>query len=338
LKEVIKLPFGHGGGVKGNVHLVFDSRITECEALNARAWVFQEAVLARRLLIYSRTGVAWSCISDHIQSSRFEPHKMTFLVEQIAVAWGLFGHPDHREHLDPRNGLVHMNPLEAWYGLVEKYSSMDLTCFHDRLPALAGIAREFQSIINDRYIAGMWARDLAHQLTWSRKYHSADLCTTEYRAPSWSWAVVTGGVHFDHWRKRYEQPRGVKVLACHAEPLYEQAPFGQVKSGFLEVEAFLCSLKDLPPSWLKFAEMDRLPSETRMDVDSNPSNGDIPCMILGCGHERAEGFSLEPMGNGTYRRIGIFIIRIPWNWPESLQIRNMPKVASRATKQRLIIV
>jgi hypothetical protein len=164
LKEAIKLPFCHGGGVKGNVHLAFDPRIAKCEALNTRAWVFQEAVLARRLLIYSRTGVAWSCISDHIQSSRFEPHKMAFLVEQIAVARGMFGHPDHRGHLDPRYGIVHMNPLEAWHGLVENYSSLDLTFFNDKLPALAGIAGEFQSIINDRYVAGMWARDLAHQL------------------------------------------------------------------------------------------------------------------------------------------------------------------------------
>jgi hypothetical protein len=81
---------------EGKIHRRPDPNTAEYEALNTRAWVFQEVVLARRHLINSRKGVTWSCISDHIGSNCFEPHTLNVLVEQISTSRGAFGHPDLR--------------------------------------------------------------------------------------------------------------------------------------------------------------------------------------------------------------------------------------------------
>jgi hypothetical protein len=274
MEEAIKLPFGHEGGVEGMVHVGPDPNTAKYEALNTRAWVFQETILARRLLIYSQKGVTWSCISDHIQSNCFEPHTMNVLVEQIRASRGALGHPDLRgtygfiDRVPKKDGIESvLDLLHTWHHLVEEYTPLELTFSHDRLPALAGIAREFQSMINDRYVAGLWADDMDRQLAWSRNprgvfgfeavFHpSSAHRPTESQAPSWSWASVTCGVTFSKHYGPYDQPLGVQILACHVEPLYEQAPFGRVKSGSLELEAFLCPLKDLPNAWLETTFMD----------------------------------------------------------------------------------
>jgi hypothetical protein len=134
VEEAIKLPFGHEGGVEGMVHVGPDPNIAKYEALNTRAWVFQETILARRLLIYSQKGATWSCISDHIQSNCFEPHTMNVLVEQISASWGAFGHPDLRGtygFIDrvPKKDEIEsvLDLLHTWHHLVEEYTPLKLT-------------------------------------------------------------------------------------------------------------------------------------------------------------------------------------------------------------------
>jgi hypothetical protein len=355
-EESIKLPFGHEGGLKGRIHLGPNPSIAEYEALNTRAWVFQETVLARRLLIYSRKGVIWSCISDHIQSNCFEPRTMNVLVEQIRASRGVFGHPGLRgtygwtDLLPKKNGVdTPLDLLHLWHRLVEAYTPLELTLPHDRLPALAGIAGEFQSMINDQYVAGLWAKNIDRQLAWSIGStgvfnSSSTYCPADYRAPSWSWASVTGGVTFQkqHYGP-YDQPLGVQILECHAEPLYKVAPFGQVKSGSLELEAFLCPLKDLPNAWLKETSMDRFPYKA--PAKTNPQDREIPCMILGSENRGiVEGLFLEPVlvGPGVYRRIGIFrepegLSNYEWTnyeWTHR-SVEDLPK---GITKQRITLV
>ena len=140
-----------------------------------------------------------------------------------------------------------------------------------------------------------------------------------------------GGVKFKNYHGPKNENQRIRVISHHTEHFHEAAPFGRVKSGFLEVEAFLCAMKDVPPSWLKFTAMDRLPSNTPMDMDANPQNGDIPCMILGYAHRSAIGLFLEPVEDETYRRIGLF--SGDWGWAASEH--GLPE---GARKLRLFIV
>lgn len=48
-----------------------------------------------------------------------------------------------------------------WYGLVQNYSSRSLTNPTDRLPAIEGMARAFDTLLNGRqgrYLAGLWEK------------------------------------------------------------------------------------------------------------------------------------------------------------------------------------
>lgn len=62
--------------------------------------------------------------------------------------------------------------------------------------AVSGLAKRFQSDLDDDYIAGLWKKDLGIQLCWKGQ----GIVPDEYRAPSWSWASVDGPITMTHLR------------------------------------------------------------------------------------------------------------------------------------------
>jgi hypothetical protein len=71
------------------------------------------------------------------------------------------------------------------------YTLRELAKASDTLPGISGVAEVFRSRLEDEYIAGLWKKDLINGLVW---FNINDLwdrsCSTEYHAPSWSWASV----------------------------------------------------------------------------------------------------------------------------------------------------
>ena len=79
-----------------------------------------------------------------------------------------------------------------------------LTRGTDKLIALSGIAKRFQALTNDTYVAGMWQKHLAQQLHWHTNTRSSVVRSgesdamqsakateqEEWRAPSWSRASI----------------------------------------------------------------------------------------------------------------------------------------------------
>jgi hypothetical protein len=82
------------------------------------------------------------------------------------------------------------NVYKAWHLLRDIYVGTLVTYERDKLVALSGIARSFQQLLVDQYLAGLWRKTLVYDLLWSvpkpRKL-------TAYRAPSWSWASMEDG-------------------------------------------------------------------------------------------------------------------------------------------------
>jgi hypothetical protein len=87
-----------------------------------------------------------------------------------------------------------------------EYSGRLLTYDKDRLPAIEGVARDMQRRCTEegtlgRYLVGLWSKDVPLVLLRHTRY---DIMSGEvqsrrpakYRAPSWSWASVEGGVDF----------------------------------------------------------------------------------------------------------------------------------------------
>jgi len=94
----------------------------------------QERLLARRTLHFSKTKVSWEW--------------------KTKLAWEYFS-----------NGLPYLLRCEAamfkkteeldWEKTLDSYTSASLTYGRDRPVALAGIAKRFQQINNDHYLAGI---------------------------------------------------------------------------------------------------------------------------------------------------------------------------------------
>ena len=80
------------------------------------------------------------------------------------------------------------------------YSRLDLTFKNDKLPAVSAIAGYIAEATGDRYLAGLWSGDLYSGLLWSvtiPEWSFLDylkVLTSDYIAPSWSWAASSGGV------------------------------------------------------------------------------------------------------------------------------------------------
>ena len=79
---------------------------------------------------------------------------------------------------------------------MEVYSKTKLTNPTDKLIALSGIAKMLSTEIDDRYVAGMWVKNLASHLLWrvdpvweKNRFHYLSV-RPGYRAPSFSWAAI----------------------------------------------------------------------------------------------------------------------------------------------------
>lgn len=152
----------------------------------SRAWVLQEHVLSTRVLHYTRTELVFECRSAYrceckATGRRIHTHTTPSLIPR-AVA-------KYQKHKKGDRHAVR----SAWHSLVGEYSRRKLTVARDKLPALSGVAARLA--LGSKYVAGLWAENIAEDLLWSvqpmeekelRDRYTLD----EYRAPSFSWASL----------------------------------------------------------------------------------------------------------------------------------------------------
>ena len=152
--------------------------------LNQRGWVFQERILSRRILHFTRHRVF------------FEDG---FVVRTVDA--GSSREPlTHSPWEDTKIMVEDIVATSAdWYKLVERYSTCALTFDRDRLPAIAGIAAFVQTYDSgDQYLYGIWRNSLQQGLLWV----VADNAPQEVyygstpSPPSWSWARWKGSIRF----------------------------------------------------------------------------------------------------------------------------------------------
>lgn len=93
----------------------------------------------------------------------------------------------------------------------------------------------FQAVTGQEYIAGLWKSHLVEYLDW-RVYKPRAKISSEYRAPSWSWASVDGPV----------QPCGITIGSTYLVNVLKVNvshskidPLGQVLSGFIVVKGLV---------------------------------------------------------------------------------------------------
>jgi hypothetical protein len=152
---------------------------------NSRGWTLQERILSKRLLHFTPELMFYECRTTNWTEDNSPPKDFTAGRPWLGYAWG-----DNRISEAP-NQIV-----QSWYTIVENYSKRNLTKPSDKLPALAGLARQVEASINDEYLAGLWKSDLSSGLIWARRDEDGPKEPAPNRAPSWSWARWDGPVRF----------------------------------------------------------------------------------------------------------------------------------------------
>ncbi len=215
------------------------------DPINSRAWTFQERILSSRCLIFSYTGLVWSC-----QTCERNPN-------------GPPGAPTMFPRLLPKSGAL-LNQKESqhelrqtWLTMRNEYTSRKLTYGSDKLPAISAVDFQIFEKTGWTYLAGIWKEHSFLELHWQSEKHSTMPMAgateamnpllprpLEYRAPSWSWACIDGLVVDEG-----EDLRDVfqfKILSCKVDYLNVDMPqkfnFGPVSTGVLTVEGRVIDL------------------------------------------------------------------------------------------------
>lgn len=269
----VRLPYRCPDGTLGSVQVSprKESDLWD-ESLYTRAWCLQENLLSPRLLLYTDTEVIWQCQSSPMR--RPKTNHVSYVREDPNLGKSPFSrlpgnvlkpvvYTDSAQ--DVQKDLSDAERYQIWSSLVSNYTKRNLTVASDRLPALSGIAQKFEVAWKDRYLAGIWERQLLPSLAWRRSmdvtqpYYPA---LTEYRAPSWSWASIDGPVEFDT-RFDLGNMRGsqAKIISCVFD-------MGSTIRDAIVVEGYM-----IPAAQVENSEEDRLGS---LILDNHPDNGRFP--------------------------------------------------------------
>lgn len=155
--------------------------------LHNRGWVFQERFLSPRVLYFGRHQLLWECRTQH----RCEVFPEGIPSHRSDKANGPIGHPSNM--IPSQAEGMTLGTFNLWNDLIKQYSRCDLTEPSDKLHAVAGIAKLFEEVTGDEYIAGIWKSRFTTMLDW-RVYSPKQRRSLGYRAPSWSWASVDSPV------------------------------------------------------------------------------------------------------------------------------------------------
>ena len=194
------------------------------DAVAERAWTLQERMLSSRVLSFGRC-ISWMC------------HAGKQLDNCTGDIWTV--NYEHNWFVDcplPRTlPNLETEAIKLWQNTVRDYSRMKVTFEEDKLPALAGLASRFSKMKNsDVYLAGLWRTHLPLHLMWELEGPATR--PTTWRAPSWSWASLDGGLRY---YVDYDQDYLITFQDYRRQLVAEESPFGGLAEASLTVEGCL---------------------------------------------------------------------------------------------------
>ncbi|KAH7173860.1 heterokaryon incompatibility protein-domain-containing protein [Fusarium flagelliforme] len=167
----------------------------DTEPVNKRAWVFQERILAPRVIHFCKNQIQRECGRDVVPELR--DHSPWIYGATAAsgfhtkIAWrDLIMSLEEPDRTEKERKYCY-----RFRDLVNRFSTTLLTFPQDRLASLAGIAKTvsiYGDLGEDQYFAGLWEPDLPRALLWQAWNHFGekkwDHDQIGYAGPSWSWA------------------------------------------------------------------------------------------------------------------------------------------------------
>ncbi|EKG11392.1 Heterokaryon incompatibility [Macrophomina phaseolina MS6] len=168
--------------------------------LSERGWIFQEQAISRRRLHFGSHQMYWMC-GEEAQS---EDGSDLSQVIPFWLGYGLTG------AMNPASSPDH----EQWGTMIENYTRRRLTKPADRLRALSGLAHLFGERYDDKYLGGLWTKQLKFNLLWAAQppkclpmfgsgTHST--CSLAYQSEpvvSWTWAATDCSITYPYLRAR----------------------------------------------------------------------------------------------------------------------------------------
>jgi hypothetical protein len=256
--------------------------------LMARGWTYQERLLSRRLIHFSKAELTWECSE----------------ISQCQCCSGNSDLLDRRGSPYMRHNSVkktHKRAIEGgalknyWNEIVYPYSGLQLSFDKDKLPALSGVAKQILKFRpGDEYLAGCWSSTIVPDLRWAR--HGGGERTPrprEYRSPSWSWASLNAPTHTEYYDSAVKGNQDyAKCLEYSVSPAGPD-PTGEVSTGFIVIQSQcrVAQLRDNPGGqigwdrWMLTANdlevKFNLDCELDADERSFETGQDMLCLRLG---------------------------------------------------------
>jgi hypothetical protein len=171
-------------------------------ALMHRAWAWQECVLSPRILWYFADELHWDCNtlvcdestpnwpSKQDQLSWYK-NKLFEIPRRVEIDAGMTSLPNSLKIFIPLSKIQVDQAFRWWYHVLDNYIHRQITYPGDRLPGIAGLAKEFARRTGFRYVCGLWREDFLNGLRWNA--HGTKVQTDlSFEPPSWSWASLHG--------------------------------------------------------------------------------------------------------------------------------------------------
>jgi Heterokaryon incompatibility protein (HET) len=263
--------------------------------LFTRGWAFQEFLLSSRVILFDCFGVTWNCntasfkgLSDII---RYKVSPKLSFSRSIQLL---------KFNVARSKNIIN----SGWSTLISEYSARDFSCFEDRLPAIAGIAKEFSLLLNDEYLAGLWRKELIWTLGWQKRELYGETLTPfqhlkqgRIGSPSWSWKTAPFPVSVPWWHG-HVYTLNVEMISYKITLSSEDSPFGDVVEGVLMLRAkVLCH---------SAVSRDGIRLDYLTDIDK--LDGSTYCLLLGMWNKDRDpdGLVVHKLKDGSFERIGFF--------------------------------
>lgn len=208
------------------------------EPLSSRTWTVQERILSRRSLFYCKDQTYFECKEEFKGEDGFHSKGRLIDIE------GYLSLPNQsHEHIKG-----YMKGL--WDSLIRLNMGRKLTKSSDKLPALSGVAKRFEELLQDKYVAGLWESTLLGDLLWD-SLGVRGPWPPVYRAPSWSWTCIDDA---SPAMDRYRQCSKFATIVDFHIHTKGSNPYGEVDDGWIKLKAPLVQLfvnEDPATRWAK---------------------------------------------------------------------------------------
>ncbi|KAK0650749.1 heterokaryon incompatibility protein-domain-containing protein [Cercophora samala] len=191
------------------------------EPLNSRGWVFQERLLSRRTIHFTKHEIVWHCLECEASSDDFicrlteedEYYRHDGFDDYSDIRpyiWLLTRRKEiDEEVMDKTRSKLH----DCWPELVRHYSACQLTRDQDKVAAILGLINQLEGPMQDSCLAGLWRSYMPGNLLWINQRErdsgisppniDAQERAVQLIAPTWSWMSLNAraNLRFMQWEK-----------------------------------------------------------------------------------------------------------------------------------------